>query len=510
MTLEIRGLVKGYAGTPVLSGVDLTIEPGEVHALLGPNGAGKSTLIKCLGGAVTPDDGTMTLDDRPLRGLTPSRAFDAGIATIHQHPSMIDVLTVSDNLFLGQEERTAGLVNRARQRRETAALLERFGLAVFPTARVRDLPVGTRQLLEIAKAWHRTDVRVLILDEPTASLSEGETERLFAEIAKMKERGTRILYTTHRLGEVFRIADQVTVLRDGGVALHGAVPELRPAEIVKVISGGTGETVTRDVRADGPERLGIDALAGPRFGPVSFDVRGGEIVGLYGVLGSGRSSLLETLAGRYGAEAGTVTVDGRRLCPRSPRSALRAGVALVPSDRLRQALWDTRSAADNLLLPSYTRLGRAGLRDFARERRVFGSVAKRVGLHPLAPGQKGAAFSGGNQQKLVLGRWLAQADRLAVLLLDEPTQGVDVGARRQIYDTCRALAADGMAVLFASSEAGEVAQLAHRAFILDRGRIIADLTGEEISESALLDHAHQFTGVTADEPGSSPVPKKDS
>ena len=232
MTLEIHDLVKGYAGVPVLSGVDLTIEPGEVHALLGPNGAGKSTLIKCLGGAVTPDGGEMTLDERPLRNLTPGRAFEEGIATIHQHPSMIDVLTVSDNLFLGQERRRAGAINRGRQREETAELLERFGLTVPRRRACATCRVGTRQLLEIAKAWHRTDVRVLILDEPTASLSEGETERLFAEIAKMQERGTRILYTTHRLGEVFRIADQVTVLRDGGVALRGAVADLRPAEIV--------------------------------------------------------------------------------------------------------------------------------------------------------------------------------------------------------------------------------------------------------------------------------------
>ena len=276
-----------------------------------------------------------------------------------------------------------------------------------------------------------------------------------------------------------------------------------------MISGGTGESA-RGARSDGPERLRVEELAGPRFGPVSLEVHGGEIVGLYGVLGSGRSSLLETLAGRYGRRARNDRRGRAARRPALPGSALRAGVALVPSDRLRQALWDTRSAADNLLLPSYAGSHGAACAGSPASAGVFGDIARRVGLQPMSPGQKGAAFSGGNQQKLVLGRWLAQADRLAVLLLDEPTQGVDVGARRQIYDTCDELAASGMAVLFASSEAEEVARLAHRALILDRGRIIADLAGEEITESALMHRAHQFTGVTADEPDPPSVPEKDS
>ncbi|MFB9965702.1 sugar ABC transporter ATP-binding protein [Sinosporangium siamense] len=497
MTLSIRGLVKGYGATTVLDGVDLDIAPGEVHALLGPNGAGKSTLIKCIGGVVTPDAGEIVLDGAPLHNLTPARAFEAGIATIHQHLSLIDVLSVTENLFLGQEARRAGLIDRGAQRRTADELLERFGLRVPATARVGDLPIGTKQLLEIAKAWHRTDVRVLILDEPTASLSESETERLFAEVAKMKERGARIIYTTHRLGEVFRIADRVTVVRDGGVALSGAVADLAPERVVSVISGGTGAPTAQVERSDlGAVRLRARGLAGPRFGPLDMEVRAGEILGLYGVLGSGRSSFVETVAGRFAAVEGVIEVDGSPLTGRGPARALRRGIALVPSDRARQALWATRSAADNLLLPSFGELGRLGLRRTRRERRLFGETARKVDLQPPDASRKGGAFSGGNQQKLVLGRWLARAGRLAVLLLDEPTQGVDVGARKQIYEVCRDLAAGGLAVVFASSDAQEVQQLAHRALVMDRGRVIAELTGEDITEAALLQNAHQLTGVT--------------
>jgi ribose transport system ATP-binding protein len=505
MTLTVRGLFKSYGAFTVLKGVDLDIAEGEVHALLGPNGAGKSTLIKCIGGATVPDAGEMTLDGEPLAGLTPGRAFASGIATIHQHLSLIDVLPVSDNLFLGQEQTIAGVLNRRAQRGETRDLLTRFGLQVPPGARVGDLPMGTKQLLEIAKAWHRTDVKVMILDEPTASLSETETERLFVEVARMKAQGARIVYTTHRLGEVFRIADRVTVLRDGVVALQEKVADVAPERIVSVISGSAGQPVASAAPVaasvtSGPVRLRLRALAGPRFGPMDLDVRAGEILGLYGVLGSGRSSLLETLSGRFTSVSGHMEVDGRPIAARTPAAALRRGIALVPSDRLRQALWGTRSAADNLLLPSYRSLAKAGVRRPGRERQLFRASALRVDLQPPAGDRKGSSFSGGNQQKLVLGRWLARADKLAVLLLDEPTQGVDVGARRQIYEVCRELADRGLAVVFASSDAEEVQQLAQRAVVMDRGRPIAELAAHDITEATLLHHAHQFTGVTTGGP----------
>ncbi|NJC71974.1 sugar ABC transporter ATP-binding protein [Planosporangium thailandense] len=497
MTLQMVGIEKSYSGFRVLRGVDLSVAPGEVHALLGPNGAGKSTLIKCIAGAINPEAGSIRLDDAPVEDLTPTRAFELGIAVIHQHLSLVDVLSVTDNLFMGHELRRGPLINRRAQRRVARELLDQFGIDVPLDAKVGTLPIGTKQLLEIAKAWHRTDVKVIVLDEPTASLSESETQRLFAEVARMKQRGARIIYTTHRLGEVFRIADRVTVLRDGMVTLQEPVASLVPQRLVAAISGGNEEAAGKRTATAGEVVLDVDQLAGPRFGPVSLQARRGEILGLYGVLGSGRTSLLETLAGRFRPSAGQVTVNGTRVAVTSPARVQRAGVALVPSDRQRQALWATRSASDNLLLPSFGRLAAGALRRPGRERGLFQRTATALDLQPPDARRAGGAFSGGNQQKLVLGRWLARIDELSVLLLDEPTQGVDVGARRKIYDVCRELTERGVAVVFASTDADEVAALADRALVIDAGRVIAELAGDEITEKSLLDHAHQFTGVTA-------------
>lgn len=494
MTLRVQGLHKSYSGHPVLKGVNLEVAPGEVHALLGANGAGKSTLIKCLGGATQPDSGYMELAGKPLRELTPSHAFAAGIATIHQHLSLVDSLSVSDNLFLGTERTRAGLVARRSQRAKTADLLERFAIPVSPGTQVGDLSIGTKQLLEIAKAWHRTQVQVLILDEPTASLSTSETERLFAEIARLKERGVRIIYTTHRLGEVFSISDRVSVLRDGKMELAASTAAISSGDIVEAISrGGVTAPAGGGESAVGSAVVRVDALEGPTFGPVSFDVRAGEVLGVYGPLGSGRTSILETIAGRFAPIDGTVTIDGKPLPSGGPGRAIAAGVALVPSDRHRQALLGSRSAAENMLLPSYRRLGTFGRRRRSRERSTFEEVAAQLGLHPHEPDRAASAFSGGNQQKLVVGRWMARAEELRLLVLDEPTQGVDVGARQQIYDALRSLArSQRIAVLFSSAEAEEIVALADTALVVDRGHVVGRFAGEGITENALIRAAHQF------------------
>ena len=478
----------------VLGGVDLTVCPGQVHALLGANGAGKSTLIKCLAGVVPFDGGTIELVGTPLEGLTPSKAFAQGIAVIHQHLSLIDVLTVVDNLFLGQEKTTGGLINRRVQRREARELLDRFQINVDLDARVGSLPMGTKQLIEIAKVWHHTDVRVLVLDEPTAPLSRSETRRLFAEVDRMRKFGARIIYTTHRLAEVFGLADEVTVLRDGQVILHDQTSAVTSGDLVASISGGLAAATRRPASRVGAPVLTCSGLQGPRFGPIDLQVRAGEIVGLYGVLGSGRSSFLETLAGHLSADSGRVLVDDTPVPAGPPARKLRAGIALVPADRHRQAMWSTRAASDNILLPSLGRLSKFGLRSFAAERRAFEETATTVDLRPKDPRVRAFELSGGNQQKLVLARWLALADDLRLLLLDEPTQGVDVGARRKIYETCQALADQGLGVLFASTDAEEVSVLADRALVVDDGSVVAEFKGAELTERNLIERAHQFTG----------------
>lgn len=494
MTLSISAASKSYGSFSVLRDIALEVKPGEVHALLGPNGAGKSTLIKCIGGIQRFDEGDVTLDGQPLDAADPNEAFQAGIATIHQHLSLIDSLSVSDNIFLGQELTTGPLVNRRAQRKATQELLDQFGIPAKPSMQVGLLPVGVKQLIEIAKAWHRTSIRVLILDEPTSALTEDETLRLFAEIERIKAAGARIIYTTHRLGEIYRIADKVTVIRDGGVELSGPLAEIEPRQIVAAIAGRElADTAQRTdhAAADGQTMLAVQGLAGPRFGPIDLDVRAGEIVGLYGVLGSGRSSFMETIVNGFRTEQGSVTVQGKTVPRSTPAAAIQSGLALVPSDRGRQALWGSLSALDNMIMPSYGALAAAGFRAGGREKRAFARTAARLELQPPDAARNGADFSGGNQQKIILGRWL-QSDSLRVLLLDEPTQGVDVGARQKIYETCRALAADGVAILFASSDADEVVALADRVAVFDNGAVVAEYTGSEITEDVLLSAAHEL------------------
>lgn len=497
MTLKISNLRKSYGSFNVLHDVDLEVNAGEVHALLGPNGAGKSTLIKCIGGVQPFDSGSIALDGEQLEFSNPSDAFSKGIATIHQHLSLIDALSVSDNLFLGSELRRGPLTNKREQITRTQKLLDRFTIPVKPSTLVGTLPIGTKQLIEIAKAWHRTDVRVLILDEPTAALAEDESLRLFEEVNRMREAGAHIIYTTHRLGEIYRIADRVTVIRDGGIALTGRTEDIKPAQVVSAISGKTDLSgrygVSVAERRTDQVVLRTRDLSGPRFGPVSLDVKKGEILGLYGVLGSGRTSLLETITGHFQKESGEVLVNERQTSINTPRHAVAAGLAFVPSDRPRQALWATLSAADNLLMPSYNTLTRGGLRRKAAERREFARLSGQLELMPPDPDREGGNFSGGNQQKIILGRWLVGVNNLKVLILDEPTQGVDVGARQKIYETCYELAQKGVAVVFSSSDADEVVKLADRVIVLDQGAEIAQFAGDEITESALLQSAHTLS-----------------
>jgi ribose transport system ATP-binding protein len=503
--LEVQDLTKSYGSNAVLRGVDLSVAAGQVHALLGPNGAGKSTLIECLAGTQLPDTGVIKLDGETLPPLTPTRAFESGFAVIHQHFSLVDNLSVTDNLFLGHELRLGPAIRTRLQARIAADLLEKFGLTISGRTRVGSLTVGAKQLLELAKAWHRADIKVLILDEPTAALSRGEDQRLFDEVARLKKTGARIIYTSHRLPEVFKVADYITVLRDGVVALSGPTHSLRPEAVVSAISGGPPQVASDGRASSSMSRpatapsagLKISELEGPTFGPTSLTVAPGEIVGLYGVLGSGRSSLLETVAGRFTAISGEILIDGRRVPRGKPAAAIAAGLALVPSDRQRQALWRDRPAAENLLMPSYQQTTRLRVRQVSRERQLFRRTATQLHVVPSDPRLPARSLSGGNQQKLVLGRWMARRDWLKVLLLDEPTQGVDIGARTQIYHACRALADNGVAILFASSEASEVETLADRALVMRQGTVVSEYFGGDLSEHRLMFDAHALPGSDA-------------
>ncbi|WP_416974838.1 sugar ABC transporter ATP-binding protein [Streptomyces sp. 4F14] len=490
VNLRIRGLSKSFGGVRALDGVDLTVPMGQVHALLGHNGAGKSTLIKCLGGALTPDAGTIEIGGTPHTRLTPRASIDAGVAIIFQSLSVVDTLTVTENIFLGQEWTRYGRIDRRAQEEVAAGLLERVAATCSPRQRVGELPMGQRQLVEIAKALSRS-ASVLVLDEPTAALSTAESDALAERVEDLRTQGLAIVYVTHLLAEVERLADEVTVLRDGRVTHHSAVAGKTRRELVEAIAGRPTEEPSASTRVPGPPRLTVDALRGPGFGPVSLTVGEGERVALFGLTGSGRTRILETLYGRRRAADGTVRVGGRPVAPVRPADALGAGIALVPADRRRQALFPVLGAQDNVLLPSVRNFARLGARSLAAERRVFTALAEAVALRPARPRLPAAAFSGGNQQKLVLGRWINDARHPDVLLLDEPTQGVDVGARQEIYHVVSSLAAErGTAVLFASSDPEEVVALADRCLIVAAGRVVNELSGTGLTEQALLSAVH--------------------
>ncbi|KOG30395.1 sugar ABC transporter ATP-binding protein, partial [Streptomyces resistomycificus] len=520
--LRIRGLSKSFGGVKALDGVDLTVPAGQVHALLGHNGAGKSTLIKCLGGAFPPDAGTIEVGGSSHTRLSPRESIAAGVAIIFQTLSVVDSLTVAENIFLGQEWTRYGTVHRRAQEEVAAGLLERVAATCSPRDRVGDLPMGQRQLVEIAKALSRS-ASVLVLDEPTAALSGAESAALAERVEDLRTQGLAIVYVTHLLAEVERLADAVTVLRDGRVAHHSTVAGHTRRELVDAIVGrpepvahGTaaGRTTGGAEEPGGADELGrtdehgaaddvvegitraprltVHGFRGPGFGPVEISVAEGEIVGLYGLIGSGRTRILETLFGSRRASGGSVRVGERAVTAAKPSDALAAGIALVPADRRRQGLFPVLSAQDNALLPSIRPLARRGVRALAAERRVFDALSQAVGLRPARPRLSAAAFSGGNQQKLVLGRWINQARRVEVLLLDEPTQGVDVGARQEIYQVVSSLASQrGTAVLFASSDPEEVVALAQRCLIVSRGRITGELRGAELTEAALLSAVHE-------------------
>lgn len=489
MGLAVRDLTKSYGGVTVLSGVDFSVSDGEIHALLGANGAGKSTLIKCVSGAVTPDRGEIDIGGRVDRSHSPRSAREAGVAVIYQDFSVAGSLNVVDNIFLGQELRRGPFVLRGAQRRLAKEWVARLGSDLDLEAGVSILSGASLQLVEVIKALV-SEPKVLILDEPTAALTDNEAKTLADQCRRLRDTGLAIVYVTHRLSEVFDLADRVTVLRGGEVVLSSAVADTSPAELVDTIAGRTVDTSAASGVDDlGAPLLEVEDLVSAGIGPISCSVKAGEVVGLYGLLGSGRTELLETIVGAQRRITGEVRVGGRSVHFARPAEGLRGGVGLVPSDRLRKGAFLTLAGSDNVLLPSYRPLAAAGVfRRVGPEAQRFDTVTGQLELQPATGHLVGRGYSGGNQQKLVIGRWLATDCR--VLLLDEPTQGVDVGARSDLYRALRQVASDGKAVLVASSEPDELRQLADRVIVLSRGRVVAELPGSDVTEGRLLELSH--------------------
>ncbi len=495
MSLAVRGLTKRFGGVTVLDSVDLAVADGEIHALLGANGAGKSTLIKCVSGALAADAGEIEIGSQRFEALTPREAWEAGLAVIYQELSVVTTLNLVDNIFLGDERRKGPLVLKSEQRREAQEWLARLGLEHLNTRTpLSRLGNAELQVVEIIKAL-RKEPAVLILDEPTAALSEAETQRLGAHMRTLREQGLPLLFVTHRLAEVFEFADRVTVLRGGKVVISGSVADLTRRDLVRAIVGATAEkTGTENGSAPlaaAKPLLELHGLLGGGIGPLDASVVAGSILGVFGLVGSGRTELLETLFGARRLNAGTVRLDGQLLKVRHPADAVGAGIALVPSDRLRKGIFSTLKASDNMLLASFSRLARGGiLRRRQLEQRGFTEAAEQLDLRPPRPNLEARRFSGGNQQKLVLGRWLRLQRRCKLLLLDEPTQGVDVGARGELYRVIRAFARDGASVILTSSEPEELIEVADEVLVLSRGRAVGRLSREEMTETRMLELAH--------------------
>jgi ribose transport system ATP-binding protein len=501
--LEARSLTKSFPGVRALKGVSLTVGRGEVVAVIGENGAGKSTLMKILAGVQTADTGEIRIDGEPATLASVEEALGRGIALIHQELNLAQNLDVAANLFLGREPRRWGLIDTARLHREAGQFLRAVGLDVAPDTRVGSLAIGQQQLVEIAKALS-TQARVLIMDEPTSSLSAGEAENLFRVIQDLRSRGVSLVYISHRLGEVTRLADRVVVLRDGENSGELARHEISHASMVRLMVG-------RDLSQFYPHQphvrpetvLEVEGLRTPAHPshPLAFQVRAGERVGLAGLVGAGRTEVLLALFGVQPPVGGTVRIGAQPLQPTSPTEAIAAGLALVPEDRKREGVVLAMPVRENISLASLRQDQRHGFRDAAREESLSAEMIQSLRIKTPGDRQVVQFLSGGNQQKVVIGKWLALQPK--VLLLDEPTRGIDIGAKQEIYRLMEELAAQGVAILFASSEMEEILGMSDRVLVMHEGRITGELARHELSEEAIM---HLATGTASPATNASAVP----
>ena len=488
--LTVNGVVKQFPGVRALDGVDLEVTAGEVHCLLGQNGAGKSTLIKVLSGAHRADAGEIRWQGEPVAFGTPIAALRAGLATIYQELDLVDGLSVAENIFLGHEPATLGFTRRGATNDAARTLLTRLGHPdIRPTREVGTLSAAGKQVVSMARALSH-DAKLIVMDEPSAVLDSAEVENLFRVIRQLTADGVAVVYISHRLDEIRIIGDRVTVLKDGRTVAVGLPARTTPtAEVVRLMTGRSVEYAFPRAAAgahDGAEILRVDALTRRgEFTDVSFTVHSGEIVGLAGLVGSGRSEIVETVYGARKPSAGTVTVDGRRLRPGSVRSAIRAGLGLAPEERKSQGLLLYEPVYRNISVSSLRRFARGGWVLPGRELTAAVEVAERLDVRPADPRRPVRTLSGGNQQKVVLARWLLRDCRL--LILDEPTRGVDVGARTELYRVVRSLADRGVGVLLVSSEIPEVLGLADRVLVVSDGRIVHSGPTSEIDEPGVLD-----------------------
>ena len=500
IAVAMSGISKQFGATQALSDVSLELRAGEIQALVGENGAGKSTLAKILAGIHTPDAGTIELAGEPTVIRDPSDARARGIAVVHQEPRLFPDLSVAENVFIGHvPSGRFGTVDWGTMRSRSEAIFEQLDVRIDPKALVRGLSMADQQLIEIARSLS-IDARILILDEPTASLSAHEVARLFAIVRRLRSRGVAILFVSHRLDEVFELCDRTTVLRDGRNVVTAPTADLTTADLIRHMVGRAVTLFPRTESPVGDVLLEVEGLTrAGEFEDVSFTARAGEIVGFAGLVGAGRTEVARVLFGVDQRDAGTVRLGGNEVAFASPSQAMAAGVAYLPEDRHQEGLVLDFSIAENVTLPILPRLFPRLFLQSSRERSVGDDYATRLDVRMTGVDQSASALSGGNQQKVVLAKWLATEPRL--LILDEPTRGIDIGAKVEVHRIISELAAEGLAILLISSDLPEVLAMSDRIVVLHEGRITAEIGRANATEEAVM-----YAATAQGGPGATPEP----
>ena len=487
--LALDGIAKSFPGVKALDGVALKLYPGEVTALIGENGAGKSTVVKILTGIYQPDAGEIRIDGAPVTFPTAEAAARHGVTAIHQETVLFDELSVAENIFLGHAPRTRwGLIDWRAMNEGARAMLARVGAAIEPEARLRDLGIANKHLVAVARALS-IDARVVIMDEPTAALSHKEIAELYELIERLRAEGKAILFISHKFDEIFRIADRYTVFRDGAFVGEGRMADVTEDELVRMMVGRSIEAIFPErARMIGDEVLKVVGYAHPtEFDDINFTLHAGEILGFYGLVGAGRSEFMQSLFGVTEPEKGVVRIDGRIAVIRDPAQAIARGIVYVPEDRGAQGAIRAMPIFQNITLPSLGRTSRNGFLRLAEEFALARKYAERLDLRAAALDQELGQLSGGNQQKVVIAKWLATKPR--VIILDEPTKGIDIGSKAAVHEFMAELAAQGLAVIMVSSEIPEILGMSDRVIVMREGRIVGDydragLTPERLVRAA--------------------------
>ncbi|BEU19962.1 sugar ABC transporter ATP-binding protein [Paraburkholderia sp. 22B1P] len=491
--LDMQGIDISFGGVPALRGANLSVAAGEVHALIGQNGAGKSTMIKILTGAYRRSGGTVRFEGREIDFRTPKEAREAGISTIYQEINLVPFRSVAENIFLGREPRRFGLIDWREVQRRASALLESFGLQIDVKKPAGSYSTAIQQMVALARAVS-SDAKMVIMDESTSSLDEREVELLFTVVRKLRDDGRAVIFVSHRLDELYALCDRVTVMRDGQTVAQSAMKDIDKRQLVTTMLGRTLAAVVQDdsaAREANLARRGDKAISArnlsshPKVSDVSLDVHAGEAVGLAGLLGSGRTETMRLLFGADPAERGTVSINGKDVALKSPQDAIARGLAYLTEDRKAEGIVPELSVRDNLTLVCLRTLSKHGIVDVKKQQAIVDRFIASLGIKLRSPDQPIRELSGGNQQKVLLARWLAAQPSL--LLLDEPTRGIDVGAKADVAKIVRELRDQGMAVLLSASELEELTAVADRAVVIRDGRTVAELDGAQMSESAIMD-----------------------